>query len=232
MDIQDCMLTGLISTSIGNLTNVVCLNLVDNQLSGIVPREIGTLGNIKYLLLRNDELSGSIPKEIGMLRDLFELDLSENHFSDRIPATIGNLRNLNALYLYANNLSGSIPEEIGKGSLDNILKSEEQAIALGWNRRINIVKGVANALYYMHHNCSPPIIHRDISGKNVLLNLDYEAHISDFGTAKILKPESSNWTSFAGTFGYSAPELACTMEVNEKCDVYSYGVLTLEVILG
>ncbi|KAJ7965706.1 Receptor protein kinase-like protein [Quillaja saponaria] len=118
------------------------------------------------------------------------------------------------------------------GSLDMILKSMEKAIALDWHRRINIIKGVANALYYMHHNCSPPIIHRDISSKNILLNLDYEANLSDFGTTKILNPDSSNLTSFAGTFGYSAPELAYTLEANEKCDVYSYGVLTLEVVLG
>ncbi|KAJ7969159.1 putative Receptor protein kinase [Quillaja saponaria] len=123
-------------------------------------------------------------------------------------------------------------EHLEGGSLDKILKSVEKAIALDWDRRINIVKGVANALYYMHHNCSPPIIHRDISSKNILLNLDYEAHISDFGMTKILNPNSSNLTLFAGTFGYSAPELAYTMKVNEKCDVYSYGVLTLEVVLG
>ncbi|XP_048332409.2 MDIS1-interacting receptor like kinase 2-like [Ziziphus jujuba] len=52
------------------------------------------------------------------------------------------------------------------------------------------------------------------------------------GLARILKVESSNWTSFAGTFGYAAPELAYTMEVNEKCDVYSFGVVTLEIIMG
>ncbi|KAK2632232.1 hypothetical protein EUGRSUZ_L01837 [Eucalyptus grandis] len=101
-----------------------------------------------------------------------------------------------------------------------------------WNRRVNVVKGVAYALSYMHHECSPPIIHRDVSSKNILLDEEYEAHISDFGMAKVLKPYSSNWTSFAGTFGYAAPELAYTMEVNEKCDVYSFGVVALEVIMG
>ncbi|MCI13070.1 leucine-rich repeat family protein/protein kinase family protein, partial [Trifolium medium] len=84
----------------------------------------------------------------------------------------------------------------------------------------------------MHHNCSPPVVHRDISSKNVILDLEYVAHISDFGTSKFLNPNSSNWTSFAGTFGYAAPELAYTMEVNEKCDVYSFGVLTLEILFG
>ncbi|MQL05589.1 hypothetical protein EI015_26315 [Escherichia coli] len=91
-----------------------------------------------------------------------------------------------------------------RGSIDKILCNDQQAIEFDWNRRVNVVKGVANALCYMHHDCSPPIVHRDISTKNVLLDLDYEAHVSDFGTAKLLHPDSSNWTSFAGTFGYAA----------------------------
>ena len=70
---------------------------------------------------------------------------------------------------------------------------------------MNVVKGVANALSYLHHDCSPPIVHRDISSKNVLLNLDYEAHVSDFGIAKFLKPDETNRTQFAGTLGYAAP---------------------------
>ncbi|MED6146863.1 hypothetical protein PIB30_038617, partial [Stylosanthes scabra] len=73
--------------------------------------------------------------------------------------------------------------------------------------------------------------HRDISSKNILLDSEYEAHVSDFGTAKFLKPDS-NWTTLAVTYGYAAPELAQTMEVTEKCDVYSFGVLCLEIIMG
>ena len=63
---------------------------------------------------------------------------------------------------------------------------------------------MANALSYMHHDCSPPIIHHDISSKNVLLDREFEAHISDFGNARFLNPDLSNWTSLAGTFGYMA----------------------------
>nr|GMC92556.1 MDIS1-interacting receptor like kinase 2-like [Ipomoea batatas] len=84
----------------------------------------------------------------------------------------------------------------------------------------------------MHHDCSPPIVHRDITSNNVLFDSEYEAHVSDFGTARFLSPDSSNWTSFAGTMGYTAPEFAYTAMVNNKCDVYSFGVVTLEVIIG
>ena len=66
---------------------------------------------------------------------------------------------------------------------------------------MQLIKGVASALCYMHHDCSPPIVHRDILSKNVLSDLEHVAHVSDFGRAKLLNLNSTNWTSFAVTFG-------------------------------
>ena len=80
-----------------------------------------------------------------------------------------------------------------KGSLRNILSNDKEAAEkLDWIVRLNIVKGVAKALSYMHHDCSPPVIHRDITSNNVLLDSEYEAHVSDFGTTRLIKPDSSN----------------------------------------
>uniref|UniRef100_A0A0D3F6A3 non-specific serine/threonine protein kinase n=1 Tax=Oryza barthii TaxID=65489 RepID=A0A0D3F6A3_9ORYZ len=123
-------------------------------------------------------------------------------------------------------------EYMDRGSLSRYLENHNTAIELDWMRRINIVKDVDNALSYIHHDCFAPIVHRDITSNNILLDLEFRACISDFGIAKILDVEASNCTKLAGTKGYLAPELAYTTRVTEKCDVYSFGVLVFELFMG
>ena len=94
---------------------------------------------------------------------------------------------------------------IDRGDLRDALSNDKRAEELDWSKRVEIVRSIANALSYLHHDCRPPIIHRDISSKNVLLGNEFKAYLSDFGTARFLKPNSSNWTAVAGTCGYIAP---------------------------
>jgi hypothetical protein len=203
-------------------------NFDDKYLIGV-----GSQGNVYKA-----ELSAGMVvavKKLHLVTDEEMSTFSSKSFMSEIETLTG-IKHRNIIKLYGfcshSKFSFLVYKFLEGGSLDHILNNDTQAIAFDWEKRVNVVKGVANALSYLHHDCSPPIIHRDISSKNVLLNLDYEAHVSDFGTAKFLKPGLLSWTQFAGTFGYAAPELAQTMEVNEKCDVYSFGVLALEIIVG
>ncbi|KAF8690449.1 hypothetical protein HU200_040803 [Digitaria exilis] len=119
-----------------------------------------------------------------------------------------------------------------RGSLCTVLKNEELAKELDWQKRVTITTDVAQAIYYLHQECNPPIIHRDITSNNILLDADFKAYVSDFGIASILKPDSSNWSELAGTYGYIAPELSYASVVTTKCDVYNFGVIVLEIMMG
>ncbi|CAN1835902.1 Receptor-like cytosolic serine/threonine-protein kinase RBK1 [Linum perenne] len=118
------------------------------------------------------------------------------------------------------------------GSLANKLHGPDEF--LDWEKRYKVALGIAEGLRYLHHDCPRRIIHRDIKASNILLGEDYEAQISDFGLAKWL-PE--NWLHhivypIAGTFGYLAPEYFMHGVVDEKTDVFAFGVLLLEIITG
>ncbi|XLT47977.1 hypothetical protein HN873_040581 [Arachis hypogaea] len=143
-------------------------------------------------------------------------------------------RNIIRLYGYClhNRCMFLVYEYLERGSLFCNLANEIEAQELNWSKRVNIIKGTAYALAHMHHHCPSPIVHRDVSSNNVLLNSELEACVSDFGTARLLDPDSSNQTLLVGTYGYIAPELAYTMSVTTKCDVYSFGVVALETMMG
>ena len=92
-----------------------------------------------------------------------------------------------------------------RGSLFGVLSNEVEALELDWIKRVNVVKSIVHALCYMHHDYTLPIIHRDISSSNILLDSKLDAFLSDFGTARLLHHDSSNQTVLAGTYGYIAP---------------------------
>ncbi|KAF7070613.1 hypothetical protein CFC21_076117 [Triticum aestivum] len=106
-------------------------------------------------------------------------------------------------------------------------------IRFNWRVRVKIALGVAHGLAFLHEEIHPPIIHRDIKASNILLDKDLTPKISDFGLARLLPPNATHVsTRVAGTIGYLAPEYAVRGQVTKKSDIYSFGVLLLEIVSG
>ncbi|KAK7340496.1 hypothetical protein VNO77_21201 [Canavalia gladiata] len=187
--------------------------------------------NLERLDLSGIGLRGSIPPEIGNHPELTFLE-------GEIPPSLTNLTKLQTLIISNNNIQGSIPR-----SLFSVLWDDVEAMELDWRKRISTVKGIAHARSYLHHDCTPSIVHRDISTSNILLNSEWEPSVCDFGIARLLSHDSSNRTSCWNHWIYcsSMPDpyisqadglLAYTMVVSEKCEAYSFGMVALETLVG
>ncbi|VFQ87017.1 unnamed protein product [Cuscuta campestris] len=106
-------------------------------------------------------------------------------------------------------------------------------VQFDWKTRTKICIGVALGLTYLHEQVRPHIVHRDIKASNILLDKDWTPKISDFGLAKLIPPDKTHVsTRVAGTLGYLAPEYAIRGQLTRKADIYSFGVLLIEIICG
>lgn len=169
---------------------------------------------------------------------------NQDEFEQEI-GRLGNIQhpNLVALqgYYWSSTMQLILSEFIPNGNLyDNLHGFNHPSTSarranneLGWDRRFQIALGTARALAYLHHDCRPPILHLNLKSTNILLDENYEAKLSDYGLAKLL-PMFDNYglTKFHNAVGYIAPELAQSSRPTDKCDVYSYGVVLLELVTG
>lgn len=140
----------------------------------------------------------------------------------------------NLVTLYGWCLDGSekllVYEYMEGGSLEDLITDR---IRLGWRRRLDVAVDVARALVFLHHECFPSIVHRDVKASNVLLDKTGKARVTDFGLARVVDAGGSHVsTMVAGTVGYVAPEYGQTWQATTKGDVYSYGVLVMELATG
>ncbi|KAL3818831.1 hypothetical protein ACJIZ3_004736 [Penstemon smallii] len=121
------------------------------------------------------------------------------------------------------------------GSLEDVLHDKKKTgIKLNWSARRKIAIGAARGLAFLHHNCIPHIIHRDMKSSNVLLDENLEARVSDFGMARLMSAMDTHLSvsTLAGTPGYVPPEYYQSFRCSTKGDVYSYGVVLLELLTG
>ncbi|KAI7993714.1 putative L-type lectin-domain containing receptor kinase S.7 [Camellia lanceoleosa] len=115
------------------------------------------------------------------------------------------------------------------GSLDRFIGKSE---FLDWPTRYKILLGLASALVYLHEECGNPVVHRDVKPNNVMLDSDYNAHLGDFGLARLLENNGSVTTMIAGTPGYLAPVVSFMGRATPESDVYSFGMVVLELVCG
>lgn len=126
-----------------------------------------------------------------------------------------------------------IYEHMPNGSLDRWLFDESKIQFLTWPIRFNIVLGTARGLAYLHQECRYKIIHLDVKPQNILLDENFVAKVSDFGMARLMsRKESRVVTTMRGTPGYLAPEWLLECAITEKSDIYSFGMVVLEIIAG
>ncbi|GKV04200.1 hypothetical protein SLEP1_g16394 [Rubroshorea leprosula] len=157
---------------------------------------------------------------------------------ERELEAMGDIKHRNILtlhgYFTAPHYNLLIYELMPNGSLYNFLHGELKAERiLDWPARSKIALGAARGISYLHHDCIPHIIHRDIKSSNILLDQNMEAQVSDFGIATLMEPDKTHVsTAVAGTFGYLAPEYFDTGRATTKGDVYSFGVVLLELLTG
>ncbi|KAB1199882.1 Cysteine-rich receptor-like protein kinase 10 [Morella rubra] len=127
-----------------------------------------------------------------------------------------------------------IYEFVRNKSLDCFLFDAEKQSLLNWARRYNIIGGIARGILYLHEDSRFKIIHRDLKASNILLDGEMNPKISDFGVSKMFEIDQThgNTKRIVGTYGYMAPEYAIYGQFSAKTDVYSFGVLTLEILTG
>ncbi|KAL6317345.1 hypothetical protein AAG906_030098 [Vitis piasezkii] len=162
---------------------------------------------------------------------------AEKEFKVEVEA-IGRVRHKNLVRLLGYCAEGAhrmlVYEYVDNGNLEQWLHGDVGPHSpLTWDIRMNIIIGTAKGLTYLHEGLEPKVVHRDIKSSNILLDKQWNPKVSDFGLAKLLGSERSYVTTrVMGTFGYVAPEYASTGMLNERSDVYSFGILLMEIISG
>ncbi|XP_076938574.1 cysteine-rich receptor-like protein kinase 2 [Bidens hawaiensis] len=181
----------------------------------------------------------------GVLLDGREIAVKRLYFNNKFRAVdfynevnmISSVEHKNLVRLLGCSCSGPesilVYEYLPNMSLDRFIFDATKGKALNWEKRFEIIIGTAEGLVYLHENNKCRIIHRDIKASNILLDLRLRAKIADFGLARSFQDDKSHIsTAIAGTLGYMAPEYLAHGQLTEKADVYSFGVLILEVVTG
>ncbi|KAG7941378.1 hypothetical protein I3843_16G038800 [Carya illinoinensis] len=171
---------------------------------------------------------------VAAIKQLYEANQGEEVFLAEVNI-IGRLNHMNLIEMWGYCAEGKqrllVTEYMEHGSLANNLSSN----TLDWKKRFEIALGTAKGLSYLHEECLEWVLHCDIKPENIFLDSDYQPKVADFGLSKLQSRGESNNPSFSrmrGTRGYMAPEWLFNLSITSKVDVYSYGIVVLEMVTG
>ncbi|XP_057737631.1 probable receptor-like protein kinase At1g80640 isoform X1 [Arachis stenosperma] len=160
---------------------------------------------------------------------------AEREFENEVQL-LSKIQHPNIIPLLACSINGDtrfiVYQLMQNGSLEAHLHGPTRGSALTWNMRMKIALDTARGLEYLHEHCHPPVIHRDMKSSNILLDANFNAKLSDFGLAITDGSQSKKNIKLSGTLGYVAPEYLLDGKLTDKSDVYAFGVVLLELLLG
>ncbi|KAJ8770238.1 hypothetical protein K2173_011774 [Erythroxylum novogranatense] len=234
------------TTSVGKLLNVSYKDL-HQATSGFSESNLIGLGSFSSVYMGFlDQLQRHVAIKVLNLQNM---GASKSFLAE--CKTLGNIRHRNLVKILTycssldykgNEFMALVYQFMENGSLENWLHPDPDKRSTMKNfdllQRLNITIDVSSALHYLHDECESSIIHRDLKPSNVLLDRDMIAHVSDFGVAKIISTINdfsqslTSTTRIKGTIGYTAPEYGMGCEASKKGDIYSYGILVLEMFSG
>ncbi|KAL5715826.1 hypothetical protein ACHQM5_017594 [Ranunculus cassubicifolius] len=202
----------------------------------------GASGKVYKAVLSNGDIVAvkklwGLSEKVDYGGDLEKGRVKDDGFEAEVE-TLGKIRHKNIVRLWCSCATRDckllVYEYMPNGSLGDLLHSSKGGL-LDWPTRYKIALDAAEGLSYLHHDCVPGIVHRDVKSNNILLDNEYGARVADFGVATVIDALGNgpkSMTVIAGSHGYLAPEYAYTLRVNEKSDVYSFGVVILELVTG